>query len=240
MMNCNDFTRHLDGYLSAELNVEAREAFLAHAGACPQCRGELEAAEELRAALSAMPVPPASPDFAERVLRQARRETAQARQNQHQRRGFIAGFGSALAAGLALWAMIGLLPPPQEQTAQAPAPEAPPQVIIAVDQTSHVNLVFQAAAAVDDAKIAIELPENISLAGYPGQRRLEWRTRLSKGNNLLRLPLIATSAGSNQQLIAHIEYGDNKTTTLRVQVIAKPNLSGQRLHNRQHGATLRT
>ena len=234
-MNCKVFIEQLDTFLSAELAGPERDAFLAHAAHCRACRGELEAARELQAGLRELPVAPPTPDFAERVLRRAR----QAHEAPTRPRGFLAGFGTALAAGLALWAVVGLFPVSQQQVG-TPAGSVP-EVTIALDQTSQVNLVFQAAREVADAKIAIELPENIMLAGYPDRRRLEWRTHLNKGSNLLRLPLVAIGDGQDQQLVARIEYGDAKTTTLKVRLkVAKPNLSGQWPLDQRHNPRLRT
>ncbi len=234
-MNCKEFIGKLDDFLSAELEGRERDAFLAHAEHCRACRGELQAARELQTGLRELPVVPPTPDFAERVLRRAR----QARETPPRPRGFLAGFGTALAAGLALWAVVGLFPVSQQQPG-APV-ESVPEVTIALDRTSQVNLVFQAAREVADARIAIELPENIILAGYPDRRRLEWRTHLNKGSNLLRLPLMAIDGGQDQQLTARIEYGDDKTTTLKVRLkVAKPSLSGQLPLDRYHARRLRT
>jgi len=224
-MNCTDFTHYLDDYLSNELDEQQTAAFLTHAGHCTHCRGELDAAREIGHALRAIDIPPASPDFANRVLRQAKHTPASTDSKKPHRRGFAAGFSSALVAGFALWAVVGLFPGLQE----TPLPNQPMAgVTIALDQTSQVNLVFQTAQALQNARIAIELPPHVALAGLPDQRRVEWHTNLVKGKNLLRLPVIASQAGANQPLIAHIEYGNKKITTLQINLaVVKQSLSQQ-------------
>ena len=166
-----------------------------------------------------MPVPAPSADFAERVLRQAVERNV----DHHHRHGFVTGFGSALVAGLALWVVVGLFPGPQ---GVAPDGKEPLQMVsIALNETQDVKLVFNAERVVLGAKISIELPENVTIAGYPGRRHLEWQTDLAKGSNLLRLPVVATQADAGQ-LVAHIEHG-NKVTTLKIQIdVQKPGLTG--------------
>lgn len=231
-MNCTDFKQHLDDYLSNELDERQTAAFLGHAGHCIYCRGELDAAREIGHALRSSDIPPASQGFANRVLRQAKTSPVGSDGKKHQRRGFATGFGSALVAGLALWVVVGLFPGLQE----TPSPNNPMAgVSIALDQTSQVNLVFQTAQALQNAKIAIELPPHVALVGFPGQRQVEWRTDLIKGKNLLRLPVIASQAGGNQPLIAHIEYGNKKMTTLQINLaVVKQDISQQWSLDRKH------
>ncbi len=229
-MNCTEFDTQLDDYLSDEMNENVQQAFLAHAADCLGCDSSLALSRNIGATLCAMSVPPASVGFADRVLQQAKKQpssingAAGATTDIVGRRssGFAMGFGSAMVAGMALWAVVALFPSLQEQgTSLKTTPIA--EVTIALDQPSDVNLVFNAVAALENANISIDLPSNIALAGFPELRRVEWSTNLVKGRNLLRLPVVATALGQGQTLVAYIKYGEDKVTTLEIKLsVVKP------------------
>lgn len=225
-MNCNDFYNQLDDYLDGTLSVAQQVSFREHAETCARCGQKLSKAEGLLADLKQMPMAGPSADFAERVLRQAVEQNV----DHHHRRGFAAGFGSALVAGLALWFVVGVLPPQGEPTAPGQS-----LVTIALNETRDVKLVFNAERDVQGAQISIQLPDNVMLAGYPGQRSLEWQTDLAKGDNLLQLPIIATQANGGM-LVAQIKHG-NKVKTLNIKLdVRSPGLSGQVVLPAQHTA----
>jgi len=62
---------------------------------------------------------------------------------------------------------------------------------------------------VNDATLSITLPENIEIAGFPGERMIAWQASLTEGKNILPLPLRANAA-VNSQLLASIESGSSK------------------------------
>lgn len=222
-MKCADFYQGLDDFLDGALDgalaAEQRASMQAHLENCAACQRDVDAAREIQQALRAMPVPAPSEGFADRVLRAAvERNTAH-----HHRRGFAVGFGSAVAAGLALWLVVGLLP---MQHGQQPDDGTVTEISIAVNEPREVTLAFHSVRALQGARISIQLPENVALVGYPGRRTLEWETNLAEGDNVLRLPVIATDGGGGQ-LVANLEYG-SKVRTLKIKLKAvKANLSKQ-------------
>ncbi len=222
-MICNERHDMMDDYLDGELPQRQREAFERHLNDCAGCQQRLSREQVLRADLKAMPVPAPSAGFAERVLRQAVESNVSHPNHRH---GFVTGFGSALVAGLALWVVVGLFPDPQGVAPEGAGPLQMVSIALnALNEEQDVTLVFNAERIVLGARISIELPDNVIIAGYPGRKRLEWSTDLAKGSNLLRLPVIATRADAGQ-LVAHIEYG-NKVTTLKIQLdVRKPGLTG--------------
>jgi hypothetical protein len=113
---------------------------------------------------------------------------------------FITGFATAMAASLALWFASTLYTPESEE-------QVPQTVNLAVNQTRTLKLVFDAPVALSDVTLRVELPENIELEGYSNQKMLVWQTNLSKGSNILALPVIATSKGQGS-LMAQLNYGD--------------------------------
>jgi hypothetical protein len=211
-------------------------AFDAHRKSCGSCQSFYEAEVALLTALREMPVPEPSADFADRVLCAAvtqgdvKEDVPNA--GQHHRHGFMLGFGSATAAAFALWVVVGIfprtLPPAGESvaslesaattTAATTTNVSEPEISIALNQQQDVKLAFHTVAALQGARITIQIPENVALAGYPGQRELSWETNLSEGENLLRLPLVASQAMQGQ-LVARIEHG-KRVRTLRVNLKA--------------------
>ena len=167
--------------------------------------------QELLDMLKEYPAPDADPGFYDRALVRAVHKGSRRQRN----RWMLAGFGSAIAAGLAIWAITAML----MTTPQLPDAEpAIPGVTIAMEQEHTVRLVFSSAQALDSATLTVSLPDGIELAGFPGQREITWETSLKEGKNLLPLTLIAlTPAGG--ELLARLEHKDrNRTFRLRVDV----------------------
>ena len=167
--------------------------------------------QELLNMLKEYPAPDADPGFYDRALVRAVHKGSRRQRN----RWMLAGFGSAIAAGLAIWAITAML----MTTPQLPDAEpAIPGVTIAMEQEHTVRLVFSSAQALESATLTVSLPDGIELAGFPGQREITWETSLKEGKNLLPLTLIAlTPAGG--ELLARLEHKDrNRTFRLRVDV----------------------
>ena len=167
--------------------------------------------QELLDLLKDFPVPQAEADFYDRALVRAVHKGSRRQRN----RWMLAGFGSAIAAGLAIWMITAVL----MTTPQLPDAEpAIPGVTIALEQEHTVRLVFSSAEALDSATLTVSLPDGIELAGFPGQREITWETSLREGKNLLPLTLVAlTPAGG--ELLARLEHKDrDRTFRLRVDV----------------------
>jgi len=166
---------------------------------------------ELLELLQDYPVPEAEAGFYDRAVVRAVHKGSRRQRN----RWMLAGFGSAIAAGLAIWVITAML----MTTPQLPDAEPTiPGVTIAMEQEHTVRLVFASAEALDSATLTVSLPDGIELAGFPGQREITWETSLQEGRNLLPLTLIAlTPAGG--ELLARLEHKDrNRTFPLPVDV----------------------
>ena len=166
---------------------------------------------EIQALLQDYPAPVADPGFYDQALARA---TLQGSRKQRTR-WVMTGFGGAIAAGLAIW-MIGgmLMNTPQLHDAGQSIPE----VTMALEEPRTVNLVFSATEAMDAATLTVSLPAGVELAGFPGQREISWETSLSEGRNLLPLKLVAlTPVGG--ELLARLEHKDrNREFRLHVDV----------------------
>ncbi len=193
-----------------------------------EAEAELAMLERLRT----MPVAEPPEGFADRVLANAYKAAVEQnvppRQNHH-RRGFALGFGSAAAAALAVWVVVGMSPGELSDTGNASESVIAstgevveqPTMSITVNTQQTIRLAFASNESLQGAKITIRLPENVALVGYPGRRQLSWETNLKKGDNLLNLPIIATQVAQGE-LIADIEYeGRVKTLTLNLETGAE-------------------
>ncbi len=197
-MNCKQTRSQLDDYLDGTLSQDEVKKIHDHALNCPSCHQRLGEHKKYMQSMRAMPVPEMSPGFTQRALRRA------VEQKQHQRQGFTRGFGSALVAGLAMWAVVAVFMPANE-----PMQGALANVSLDLYQESTVNLVFYSPKAVANARLSISVPENIEVIGFGEQREISWQTSLQQGKNILPLPLRAKDV-SSAELMASIESGDNK------------------------------
>ena len=166
---------------------------------------------EIQALLKDYPMPQADAGFYDQALVRATHEGSRRQRN----RWMLTGFGGAIAAGLAVWLIGGMLmTAPQITDVDASIPG----VTMALEEPRTVNLVFASATALDSATLTVSLPDGIELAGFPGQREISWETSLNEGRNLLPLKLIAlTPVGG--ELLARLEHDDrNKVFRLQVNV----------------------
>ncbi len=164
---------------------------------------------QIRALLKDYPMPQADTGFYDQALARATHVGSRRQRN----RWLMTGFGSAVAAGVAVWLISGLL-----MTApQMPDVDASiPGVTVTLAEPRTVNLIFSSATALESATLTVSLPDGIELAGFPGQREISWKTSLQVGRNLLPLKLIAlTPVGG--ELLARLEH-DDRNRVFRLQV----------------------
>ena len=164
---------------------------------------------EIRELLAAYPAPAAEPGFHEQALAKATHTGARRQRN----RWLAAGFGSAIAAGLAIWMVTAALMTSDEIPVPA---DALPGVTMALEEPRTVNLVFSSATALETAMLTVSLPPGVEVDGFPGQREITWETALVSGRNVLPLTLVALSP-TGGELLARLEH-DSRTRTFRVRL----------------------
>lgn len=165
--------------------------------------------QDLARSLREYRVPDPDPGFFDRALLRATHDGARRQRN----RWIAAGFGSAVAAGLALWLAAGaLLSPPDLPDAG----DVIPGVTMALEEPRTINLVFSSATALDSASLTVSLPPGVEMAGFPGQREVAWETSLGEGRNVLPLTLVALTP-TGGELLARLEH-DNRRRTFRVRL----------------------
>jgi len=164
---------------------------------------------QIQALLKDYPMPQADRGFYDQALARATHEGSRRQRN----RWVMTGFGGAVAAGLAVWLIGGML----MTTPQMPDVDASiPGITMALEEPRTVNLVFSSTEAMKSATLTVSLPAGVELAGFPGQREISWETSLSAGRNLLPLKLVAlTPVGG--ELLARLEH-DNRDRVFRLQV----------------------
>ena len=213
-MTCNRLDNLLDDYLDGALDNKVADEVSAHVESCADCEKAVARARELQGLLreygdSSMPTPEAT--FYDEALVQA----ARAGRKQQHKRSWMTGFGSAIAAGLAIWAVAAMFM--SGPTNMAPAADVP-LVAMSIEEPRTVNLVFSSATSLDDATLTVLLPEGVQIAGFEGQREITWMTSLNEGKNVLPLKLIAAFP-TEGELLATLKHGeDDRVFRLRVNV----------------------
>ena len=98
-----------------------------------------------------------------------------------------------------------------------------PSVAMTAGEPRDLNLVFDAKTELSEAALLIELPDGVELVGHSGERRIEWRTRLAPGNNVVPLTLVAP-APMTGQVIARLRASDREKV-FRIHVSVNPSES---------------
>ena len=191
-MNCTRARTLLDEQIDGSLEHLAEAALTEHLRGCSACAEEREAMHTLQAQLAALPVPPPSAGFAERVLAAA--HAAQPPAQSFPTRRVPAWMAGALAASLLLGTGIWM------------GRQSLPEVMAVSDQP--VRLVFRSEDALAGVTIELNLPEGVELDGYPGQRHLVWQSDIQQGPNLLELPVVVH--GSGGVLTATLNHGSER------------------------------
>ena len=168
---------------------------------------------EITALLKDYPMPEATTAYFDQALVRATHEGSRRQRN----RWVMTGFGSAIAAGLALWLIGGffLTAPNLPNTDAANIPG----ITMTLAEPQTVNFVFASKTPLVAATLTVMLPEGVELVGFPGQREIAWQTNLNAGRNLLPLKLIALSPIGGE-VLATLEHMDRaRTFKVRVNVI---------------------
>jgi hypothetical protein len=195
-MNCNDINTQLDDYLDDRLDASSRLSFNAHVKQCGYCQQQLVRAQQILAELRQQPVPAPSKHFKQQAFAAVRQH-----HSKPHAKIFVAGFASAIAASFMLWFTSSLL---------FTTPELPqtPTVSIAMHEIRTVRLMIDAEADISQARLSIDLPDNMRIDGYPQDTQIAWQTDLSQGQNVLSLPLKAIDPGEGE-LVARVSYGES-------------------------------
>ena len=197
-MRCSEAQNTLDEYLDEDLAFRPRRELETHVARCDACQRDLAQRKDLRIALANLTAARPSEDFFDRALANA--VQVRTRRRSDRVTAWTKARSLALAATIACaFATALVLQQPSIGTPFTQVPEA----TIVMPEVTPVSLVFWAESELQDARLSIQLPQSIALAGYEKRSSLTWRTDLEAGKNLLRLPLVG-----------HVATADEVTATL--------------------------
>ena len=210
-MNCKECITHQDDYLDNQLDHDLHEAMTGHLSDCPECTAMMRENRDMLQALRTLDSPPPSPGF----LKLAMENAVRVEEKRLHKKWFR--HYAAVAAMLCLVVLGSMnLPWLATETTQEPA------IILSLHETKDVTLLVQSAKALDQATITILLPPQLMLASNPGLREMSWQADIKAGQNLISLPLVASSAGL-VMVTATIEH-DNQVKTMQMLVEVVPSV----------------
>lgn len=195
-IHCQFIDRYLDDWLDSRLSQVDEHAVEVHIAECRACAMSAEHAHGMARALRRLPTPTPPPGFAERVLLNAR-QADRPRERHAPVGNWLAAFAGAAATAscfaiaLWIWRPDGLAPVDGEIVS---APEAR-TVALSIGEVQAMRLRIDAPRDIAQVNFSIDLPEHVQLAGQPGVRAITWKGQLTKGENLLELPLVADALG---------------------------------------------
>lgn len=176
-------------------------AAMDHVADCEDCLAALRAIDTLRA-LRDEPTEPVG----DAVIQRAVDRALAMRPVERYRRGFWTGMASGAAMAAAVGALaVGLW----FFGSGGEAPNAVPQVRVALNERSDVTVALESPEPLINAEVHVELRGAVELAGYAGQRELRWSTDLDRGINQLTLPVVAIDASGGQVLV-EVTHGQKR------------------------------
>ncbi|WP_225314360.1 anti-sigma factor family protein [Marinobacter halotolerans] len=205
-MSCSSTREHIQPWLRGELSEAESAAVEKHVAGCYRCARVVESESAILNALQAgYQVPEPSTGFESRVLAAATEADASAGRHRSVSTAWV---GGAVAAALVLGVAIGVGLQPGATTGEARvATDSAP----APSNTQTVRLAFNAAEAMTDVTLTLELPAHVEMASYPGHQQLSWNVSLDKGENIVELPLNIMFPGEGV-LVAHLDNGERRKT----------------------------
>ncbi len=217
-MECKQIHKMIEEMLSGTASQVQLQVVEQHITSCEQCREHLHASRELSLSLRAMEIPEPDKDFEARIF--SALDKVETKEPRH---WFAAGFGSAIAASVLLW--FAFFQTGQfQQTNPEQALQVSATVEMVTEEVKQVSLVFNALKGIEMATISIELPEHVTLKGYPNRRVITWETSLKPGANRLNLPLIAERP-LQDTVVARLIRG-NQVRAFKIQLQAKNTVVG--------------
>ncbi len=213
-MNRETLQTNIHDFIDDRLDETGHAAMAAHVAGSSDLAAKVSQARALKAdlaALGARDVPMPDDTFFAQAL--AKASVAGARDTR--RRYWLKGFGSALAAGLALFAVTLFLMQPQTPV---DGPSGVPAITMTLEEVRTVNLVFASASDLVDASFTVSLPDGVYLQGFEGQQEITWLTSLTEGKNVLPLRLIATTPAGGELSATLRHENDDKVFRLQVNI----------------------
>lgn len=169
-------------------------------------------------AIKRIPVPTASKDFNSRVIENAVNSGASARAP------LLPIVAGSIAASFIAWfIMASFVFGGANETSI-------PRIDLVEDEIKTVKLAIESESTVNDAKMTIELTDNLRLVGYENQQLLKWSTTLKQGINIISLPVSAVALGNGA--ITAIVQSNGKERVFKIQTRYElPDQAGYDFHS---------
>lgn len=216
-MDCMQVQDRINDYLDSLLNESDSVAIENHIRHCAQCESYLLSEQQLRLSLRNMPIVLQSEDHYRYLIRQAKRAAQPSHVSHLKSRWLMAGVGSTALACLAIVLFFS------KPYWQGYLIGSEPRVVLSVNDVKRIQLVFNIDDDLPNVTMSVELPPDCQLQGYPDTKTLTWQVSLSKGQNVLTLPIIKHTTGTSM-LLAKLHMGD-KQKLFRVKLESNMNQS---------------
>lgn len=214
MTDCKKVRFRLDDYIDGEITIAEADNIKKHLEQCPDCERRVRRARELQSQLRQLPAAEPDADFTQRQFQQLwYREPETVRKERWPRFRVDPGLVAALVIGLVLGGVFM-----QWQSQQRAEPL---QVMtLQTNETKEVKFAINANQRMDNVTMTINVPANMELEGFPGQREITWTTRLEPGMNMLRLPVRASQSGEGLlSMRLSTDSGFQKAQTVRLRAL---------------------
>ncbi len=222
-MNCPDIRQRIRDAMQQDRPMGHDETVFQHLHHCELCRSAYNDAMLVQA-LREMPVPELPDDFAARAIRSA------VRKNRVQR---IRSFISISAAALLIIVAGGVFLRGYPDFFRHPAPLSDNGIVTANGIEQTVRVMIEAMESRQNATLAIDLGDNIALKNFPGYRQLTWQTDLTRGRNLLELPLVLQDDADGYVDIRYRYNGKEQAVRIPVRA-AKTNETGKIINGQDY------
>lgn len=209
-MSCSTYRNNLRPWLRGELPEADAATVENHVAGCYPCARIVENESAILDALqSRYRVPEPSADFESRVMAAATRQSPAAG---HRRLLSFPVAGGAVAAALVLGIALGIGLQPEAPTGTAFETTNAMAGNDAVQNNARtVRFAFNAAEAMDNVTLTVELPAHVEMSDYPGHQKLSWNVSLDQGENIVKLPLNILFPGEGE-LVARLDDGERGKT----------------------------
>lgn len=204
-MNCKQVEYLLQEYIDGDLPAAEFKAVAVHHHSCPACMAAYKHALQTRTLLRDMPVPPHSEDFVDRVLDTARKNSSRNKST------LYAAFSGAIAAGFAVWFIVA-----STIFSTSPGPTSIDEVYtVAVgNEVQTIKVAIQSERDLSGVAMSIQLTPNLELSGFGNRTAINWDTRLKKGTNVIKLPIVGLASGKGE-IITRIQM-NGKEKIMRI------------------------
>lgn len=179
-MNCSEFRQKITHWLNNGSFGDEDGEFAAHLRECELCRAYYSDVLVTRS-LNEEPVPKPDTGFADRVMDRAVSRARRRRKSRVFR-------GLSVAAAVLMIFFAGYL---AHFTAQhSPVSEQRHmEMAMAEGEEDSIRILIETKRARQDATFTVALQGEVALKNLPDRKRVQWRTDLEQGRNLLELPV---------------------------------------------------